>query len=308
MVLVKVFFFLISLCITQKSFADTVVTTYVTKVQSERKSTRFTLTEWLKIKERMKMMDVWLAMFSNPKADKFRPEFAVEFMQTAGELDYVSNQASEQGQLSGEQFRAQVWLTNMLTATTGSRFLNIDFGLEFYSRSSNDFLAAAPGQEQSASLLPSLSTIKSNSAEQASTGRSFDTSVSAASFRVFGKNVQDSSLTLKIGRYNARSSLPAYSDDEVSSQSFLGTMRGADLTAYLTSNIGFEGHYINYSPTESVNGTTASGRYLDYLGFVEVALLRIVFGNYQEEWTFEDSLEQHRTKEKGYTGGVKLLF
>src|SRR5258707_569097 len=56
------------------AMADTVVTTYVTKTQDERQSTRFNLTEWLRIKERMKMMDVWLSMFSDPKKDKFAPE------------------------------------------------------------------------------------------------------------------------------------------------------------------------------------------------------------------------------------------
>ena len=47
--------------------ADTQVTTYVIKTQDERDQTRWTLTEWLRIKERMKMMDVWLAMFSDPR-------------------------------------------------------------------------------------------------------------------------------------------------------------------------------------------------------------------------------------------------
>ena len=53
---------------------DTQVTTYVIKTQEERQQTRWSMTEWLRIKERMKMMDVWLAMFSDPKKDKFQPE------------------------------------------------------------------------------------------------------------------------------------------------------------------------------------------------------------------------------------------
>ena len=64
-----------SLVIGLLSYSDTasgdhtVVTTYVTKVQEKRRSTRWTLTEWLRIKERMRMMDVWLAMFSSPKKE-----------------------------------------------------------------------------------------------------------------------------------------------------------------------------------------------------------------------------------------------
>jgi len=52
------------------------VVTYIEDVQEERKSTRWTLTEWLRIKERMKMMDVWLWMFPYPKKGKFPPELS----------------------------------------------------------------------------------------------------------------------------------------------------------------------------------------------------------------------------------------
>ena len=51
----------------------TTVTTYVVRTQEEREQTRWTLTEWLRIKERTKLMDVWLTMFSDPNKDKFRP-------------------------------------------------------------------------------------------------------------------------------------------------------------------------------------------------------------------------------------------
>ena len=61
-----------------KAIADQVVVVKVIENRQEkRKSTRWTLTEWLKIKERMKMMDVWLAMFS-PKKPEFTPRVKFE--------------------------------------------------------------------------------------------------------------------------------------------------------------------------------------------------------------------------------------
>ncbi len=51
------FFLIISFSLVKAVQAETYVTTYVTKVQEQRKSTRWTLTEWLRIKERMKLMD-----------------------------------------------------------------------------------------------------------------------------------------------------------------------------------------------------------------------------------------------------------
>ena len=60
----------------------TTVTTYVVSTQEERNSTRWTLTEWLRIKERTRLMDVWLAMFSNPKQNIFAPELNVSILAT----------------------------------------------------------------------------------------------------------------------------------------------------------------------------------------------------------------------------------
>ena len=55
--------------------------------QDERKELRWTLTEWMRIKERMKMMDVWLAMNSDPKKDKFRPEIQFAYQMAQGDYD-----------------------------------------------------------------------------------------------------------------------------------------------------------------------------------------------------------------------------
>src|SRR5262245_64424210 len=82
--------------------ADSTVTTYVVKVQEERETTRWTLTEWLKIKERMRMMDLWLAMFSDPKKDKFQPELMLSYGLTRGDYSFASEDATlEEGGLSG---------------------------------------------------------------------------------------------------------------------------------------------------------------------------------------------------------------
>ena len=102
--------------------AETVVTTYVVKTQEERKSTRWTLTEWLRIKERMKMMDVWLAMFSDPQKDReFRPELNLVYQQNRGTMTLGDGEGeSSSGPMEGYSIKAQFWLTNLISSTTGA--------------------------------------------------------------------------------------------------------------------------------------------------------------------------------------------
>ncbi len=270
------------------SRADTVVTTYVTKVQEERQSTRWTLTEWLRIKERMKMMDVWLAMFSDPKKDTFRPELNLSYAVTRGAADAG-------GSVNGKQGRGQLWLTNLVSSTVGIRMLNIDLGLEGFHRDAtwDDSVAG-----EAASL-----TAPGPSAVAGHFGHSYYT----------GKSIQDSSIILKYGEF--RATAPLVSDDTTAAdlvgaaKAARGKVAGAELQLYLFKWLGAEGTYTSFTGRRPGGDVpVASGTYIDYLGFVEISLLRLMVGRYEEEWQFDNSAGKATTKEHGVLGGVKLLL
>jgi hypothetical protein len=145
----------------------------------------------------------------------------------------------------------------------------------------------------------------------------------SADLRVFGRNIQDSSLVLKGGRYNASNTLI----DPVNlgaTSSASGTMLGADLQLYILKSLGVEGGYMNFgasgssagssvgSSAGSGQGATASGvtggDYYAYEAFVEVAILRLMLGAYTENWRLTRQGHDVASKETGYLGGIKLQF
>lgn len=275
--------------------AETVVTTYVTKVQEERETTRWTLTEWLRIKERMKMMDVWLAMFSDPKKDQFRPELNLSYGITRGDLSMTDGAgASEKSATSGTQGRAQLWLTNLVSSTIGIRTLNIDLGGEAFQRASAGLppLAVAPGA----------------TAVVSGDERDLKHTYYTGNLRIFGKNIQDSSLILKYGRYQSENRAPSWVDPAQDSK-VNGMVAGAELQLYMFKWLGFEGNYLQYGDAQRLAGSDElSGGYYDYTGFVEISLLRLMVGRYHEEWSFGNGGNKTDLAEDGLLGGMKLQF
>ena len=99
----------------------------------------------------MKMMDVWLAMNSDPKKDKFRPEIQFAYQMAQGDYDLrvgknnVVDDFMKSDYLSNVG-RLQLYLTNIVTAATGWKMPNIDLGMEFLavmdSISNNEFQIA----------------------------------------------------------------------------------------------------------------------------------------------------------------------
>lgn len=281
--LVRNFLVLVCMAGSCELAAQTVVTTYVTKVQEERESTRWTLTEWLRIKERMRMMDLWLALVSDPKKDKFRPELNIVYGMTRGNATLKDDQGvTEEASTSGAQGRAQLWLTNLLTGTVGIRTLNIDFGGEAYGRKGGNF-----GEEG---------------------GRSMQHSYYAADLRLFGGNIQDTSLVVKYGRYQSNNTVPNWASEGEGQRT--GTMAGVELQLYLLKFLGAEGNYLSYGDAKKWTGTDeVRGSYYDYMGFVEVSFLRLMGGVYREQWAFaENGNAPVRIDETGALGGVKLQF
>lgn len=265
----------------------TTVTTYVTTVQDEREQTRWTLTEWLKIKERMRMMDLWLAMFSDPKKDRFQPELMLSYGMTRGTMEVTTGPTKDSASLAGNTGRAQLWLTNLVSSTIGIRTLNIDLGGEAYQRQTGDFIKTA--------AVGSIDTVGASSGK-------LRTRAYTGNLRIFGRNVQDSSLVLKYGRYDTVNSIASLTKS--------GAAAGAEMNLYVFKWLGLEGTYMHYGDAKSARGndTTQIGSYYDYQAYIEISLLRFSGGPYREDWTTVQNDTEIKTTEKGYVGNVKLSF
>jgi hypothetical protein len=296
-----------------RALADTYVTTYVVRVQEERERTRWTLTEWLRIKERMRMMDLWLAMFSDPKKDHFRPELNLVYGMTRGDLRLTDAAGlDERASTSGAQGRAQLWLTNILTGTVGVRALNIDFGIEGFARSMGGFEPAQPqqaAQEATATATTAATPADGTQEEGTPTSRLMRHSYGAANLRIFGKSIQDSSLIVKYGQYTSKNSVPTWAEADAGRGDIKGAVAGAEAQFYLFKWLGFEGNYLAYGDASGPSGSElVSGSYADYAGFVEISLLRLMVGQYREDWAFDNGGNPTKSTEQGTLAGVKLQF
>lgn len=262
-------------------------TRYITEVQEQRRSTQWTLTEWLLIKERMRMMDLWLAMFSNPKQDAFRPEVGLSYGTLQGLVHYRDQNGDSLLTDSGTQVRGQIWLTNLVTATTRFRTLNIDFGVEGVGRRSDGFtgVLAHPSHAFVSQRAPSLSHWTAN-------------------FRLFGKHIQDSSLVIKYGQYQYPQHLGW--PDSGQQQSLHGSVAGAAAELYLWRWLGIESNYYQYGDASSLNAAALKGQYLDYGAFIEVSLLRLLVGHYTENWQFNSQGQPSRMDATGIISGIRL--
>ena len=266
-----------------KSRAD--VVTYVVKVQEERASTRFTLTEWLKIKERMRMMDLWMALFAEPKKPTFAPELLLSYSGVNASLR--DDSLASPLDATGKVVRGQFWFTNLVSATTGLRTLNIDLGLEgAYADLSPDKTAntASTGLTQS---------------KGASTQKFVHT---LADFRIFGKNIQDSSLVLKAGKYETDLSF----DNKTKQQ---GLAAGGEMTLYFLNFLGGSVSHMAYGDAKRLSGSDVHGYQADYVLFTELTSLRVGYGKFIRDLTLPGPEEQPKKQSvKGSYFFANLLF
>lgn len=309
-------FFIIAILlpISIPAFGQQQVTTYVTTVQTERQSTRFTLTEWLRIKERMKLMDVWLAMFSDPKKDKFSPEFYLSYSQLQGVA--IPGAATEGFQIQGTKIDSQLWLTNLISSTTRLRTVNIDFGFGMRMESSSltgsiseDTIASQTAQPTNDPT--SLSSFVRN--EDDAFARRQTTQLN---LRLFGDNIQDSSLVFTYGNYDASyyqrevpEGVGLASGANVSALEDKGVKTGINLQLYVLNFLGMEGNYDLYKGNVASKNLSSNHTYYDYGAFLEISLLRIGGSLYFEKRAYEtEQNEKHEVNETGLMTSVKLQF
>jgi hypothetical protein len=241
------------------------IVTYIEDVQEERRSTRWTLTEWLRIKERMKLMDVWLAMFSKPEK-RFAPELSLGYARSVGESEYrlisldgPQTKAQEQRR-TGEEMRAQFWFTNLISGTTGLRTLNVDLGIEGIIK--NRFSKEIDGIIDPTGALWHADTERLQTA--------------GVNLRLFGTSSQDSSLVIKGGKFEKSSGFKAF--DKTS-----GSYFGAEMSLYLMSFLGVEGQYYQFLDSSK----DQVGERFQVMAFLELYSLRVSYGQERSSWQDE---------------------
>ena len=276
----------------------------VEDTQKERKELRWTLTEWLRIKERMKMMDVWLAMNSNPAKDKFSPELQFAYWQTRGDyqIDIGVNNVTDEFMTAkdvGNNGRIQLYLTNIVTASTGWKVPNIDFGIEalYINHGFSDREFTTPTQP----LQEAEGSVKDPY-----------TMSGYANFRILGTSIQDTSLVLKFGYYNGKRPVDTPQPISLDTE---GLTYAAEFIFYLFNFIGLEGTYNRWGTSDSFDGNQEQrGSRYDYGAFLELWLLRVSAGYYKEWWTFSEVSNDTGQRAKldtqvdGVQFGVKLSF
>lgn len=170
----------------------TIVHHYYHGTQNQRKSTRFTILEWLKIKKRIKEMDVWLAMYSSPKKAKFRPELKLCYSLNRANhsIDHEGLVASQPHQHMNRRIKGQLFLTNLMTSTLRAKLLNIDIGFEMnvdHSHSSKGTARLFPRT----TLAPGFAT---------DALYSYSALRQAINVRLLGSHSQDSAMMVKYGK------------------------------------------------------------------------------------------------------------
>ncbi|MBF0442547.1 MAG: hypothetical protein HQK54_11630 [Oligoflexales bacterium] len=207
----------------------------------------------------MKMMDLWLAMFSSPEQEKFAPELLLSYGGINGTWTERTETAEKIAEDEGEYGSGQFWFTNLVSSTTKVRTLNVDLGVEGYIRN-----AKAKG-------------VKSDAAPS----KLQQLGYTSLNFRIFGRNIQDSSLILKGGKYE--SEFHGSYGKEIS-----GVMAGAALTIYLFNWLGGDCNYQRFGDYQKLYSQSQQGEYYDYSLFIEVSLLRLGAGKSSETWQVKD--------------------
>ena len=266
--------------------AQTVIIKVIEERQEKRESTRWTLTEWLRIKERMKMMDVWLAMFS-PKQPEFTPELNLNYGRV---ISNYSSENYEARQSAETKYGASMWLTNIVSASTGIRTLNIDLGFSTKTTVGEKPFNFMPKEGKNVSSLdlefkPATSEV-------------------GVDFRVLGSHSQDTSLVYTYARQISKAQ-PGYDDSfELGLVDYVGASHSLLLKVYLFSWLGLEASLLKLDAKSSnlLQEVELKQEVIHYGAFLEVSLIRFECSVYDSSVTYGDK----KILNRGYLTGVAL--
>ena len=266
--------------------AQTVIIKVIEERQEKRESTRWTLTEWLRIKERMKMMDVWLAMFS-PKQPEFTPELNLNYGRV---ISNYSSENYEARQSAETKYGASMWLTNIVSASTGIRTLNIDLGFSTKTTVGEKPFNFMPKEGKNVSSLdlefkPATSEV-------------------GVDFRVLGSHSQDTSLVYTYARQISKAQ-PGYDDSfELGLVDYVGASHSLLLKVYLFSWLGLEASLLKLDAKSSnlLQEVELKQEVIHYGAFLEVSLIRFEYSVYDSSVTYGDK----KILNRGYLTGVAL--
>jgi hypothetical protein len=125
------------------------------------------------------------------------------------------------------------------------------------------------------------------------------------SMRLFGKNIQDSSLVIKAGKYYA--SQEFLKDFDPSLKGHSGDVYGADLQLYLFQWMGAEADILKYQGAMTgLSSAKVNGEHKEYRAFVEISLLRFVVGQYRDDWKISGGDVKADWSDTGYIAGLKI--
>lgn len=236
-------------------FSQTVVVKVIEERQEKRKSTRWTLTEWLHIKERMKMMDVWLAMFSEKKPS-FTPELNLFYRSIAATSKLIDQEID----YDAVQMGAEIWLTNLVSASTGLRTLNIDLGFDGYSQKASNAYTLANEVDEPVDFKPEINSLNLN-------------------LRILGSHSQDTSLVIGYGSEVGISQLGWSDSQSLERVDYSGFSKKALLKLYVLNWLGLEGEYNLFEGTTSVGfgEVDFDKTRVRWGAFLEVSLLRFEY-------------------------------
>ena len=273
------------LILAQASVADTKIVISIEEKQKERKSTQFNLTEWLLIKERIKAMDVWLAMNTKPDA-KFTPELALYYREGTRT---ISSDLFDSTDEKWRHYGAELWLTNIVSALTGWNTWNIDIGFSgHYGESIDGFL------------------LEGNTDTSSDNNISFDPSRLryGLDLRLLGNHSQDSSLIVSYGTMQDKKSVAALDSDDLTKINANGNFFSTQLKMYLASFFGVQVQYTT-GWLDGPDDISYDAESYNYGAFVDLFIFQLEFYQYFDQDKYKTG---DKIKSDGFFAGLKVLL
>jgi len=249
MKLIPIFLFLTQ---TSLLWAQFDVREHLRKQQESREKTRWTLTQWLETKERMKAMDMWLQMMSEPKSPfQFSTSFWYHYHWGKISPSNIQNPSYQK-----HEAQIELWPINVFNSLLGVRTLNLDWGI----------------------LLNYEQTLFE---EKLPSSNQWDDMEISMGLRFLGDHTQDTSLTAFLGFYQNEN----HENKEISQ----GLLLGGHFQLYLLGSLGFDVLYKNKGLFTDTKQQGQKKEIYEASGFVEVGPLRLRGGYH---WSHHNDVQK----------------